>query len=568
MQPVTTRSAILPARTQPEALLVATTAIAPQRLLPISSLLAGQFFVATGVAVQVLLHRSGWYGAAVGFVLAVAILVPVRGGSIPRHMVERLGFWNDRRRRRRRPRSFEPFDADLSEGAKIGFHWDGTVLTSLVRIEQNPQTMTIMEPAMTVSGEMIPLRILAECLRQFDISLESIDVISHGVRAESRDHIGAVYNAVLGPLPATAVRTVCVAVRMDPTRCPVAVRHRGGGWDGIVRTAVTATRRVANRLVDAGLRPHILTAAEIAAVAEELVSGTGSEDLDETWQSCRRGRMELRTFFLKPSMFTASGLGLLWTVPSQSTTVCLSMRREARDELVRLRGLARFDTYGRTRVDLRGLGQLPGRQHAALTSTLPVPSPRRPVPHWVFGKGLESLGELALPASGCGQLVGADEHGRAVAVPLFGSRVQRVEMCGTLHLAQQVVLRSLALGARVRVHTRRSAAWRAMAEQVGDHQLLTVNGHDAETSPPGRAGEYSVEMFDGVAERGAQDAVTTMVVKPSHARPAENADVTLQLVDHERDLVRVGTRSESAVVIMVATDEEMHYIRSSLDIAE
>ncbi|WAJ46379.1 type VII secretion protein EccE [Mycobacterium sp. Aquia_216] len=567
---MTTRSATRPVRAQPEALsrLVATTAITPQRILPISNLLAGQFFVAAGVAGEELLHRPGWYGAAVGLVIAVAMLVPVRGGSLPHHVVERLGFWYDRRRRGRRPHSFETFDAELSEGAQIGFHWDGKVLVSLMRIEQNPQALTIMEPAMTVSGEMISLRMLAECLQQFDISLESIDVVSRGVRVRSRDHIGAVYDAVLGPLPAIAARTVYVAVRMDPTRCPAAVRHRGGGWEGIVRTAATATRRVGNRLVDAGLRPHIVTAAEIAAVTEELSGGMELHDLDETWQACRNGRLELRTFFLKPSMFTASGLGLLWTVPTQSTTICVTLRREERDDLIKLRGLVRFDTYGRTRVDLPGLGQLPGRQYAALVCALPVPSPRRALRHWVFGKGLESVGELALPASGCGQLVGADERGRAVAVPLFGPRVQRVEMCGTLHLAQQVVLRSLALGARVRVHTGRSAAWRAMAEQVGDHELLNINGHNAEAAPTGRASEYSVEMFDGVAERIVRDAVTTMVVKPSHAPLAENADVTLQLLDHDRDLVRVGTRSESAIVTMVATDDEMHYIKSSLDIAD
>lgn len=59
-----------------------------------------------------------------------------------------------------------------------------------------------------------------------------------------------------------------------------------------------------------------------------------------------------------------------------------------------------------------------------------------------------------------------------------------------------------------------------------------------------------------------------MVVRPSHARPTENADVTLQLLDRDRDLARVETRSESAVVTMVATDDEMRYIRSSFDMAD
>src|SRR6185437_6146494 len=101
------------------------------------------------------------------------------------------------------------------------------------------------------------------CLRQFDITLDSIDVISQGARSRGHGQIAATYNAVLGPLPAIAVRSVWVAVRLDPTLCPDAVRHRGEGWEGMVRTAAVATKRVANRLSDMGLRAELMTAREI-----------------------------------------------------------------------------------------------------------------------------------------------------------------------------------------------------------------------------------------------------------------------------------------------------------------
>ncbi|ORW74075.1 hypothetical protein AWC23_06080 [Mycobacterium saskatchewanense] len=531
-----------------------------------SALLAAQTLVALGIAGGALEHRPGWYGAAIGLAVALVLLVPIRGGSLSHRAVGRLGFWHDKRRRR--PRRFDAFDTEPPEGAPMGFHWDGEVVMSVVRIEQNPQAMTVMEPGALVSGETISLRLLADCLHQFDISLDSIDVISRGVRSPSHNAIGAVYDAVLGPLPAIAARTVCVVIRLDPTRCPDAVRHRGGGWGGVIRTAATATSRVANRLVEAGLRPRILTKAEIATLTDELCAGLDPHDLQETWPACRRGRFELRTCFLRPSMFTAAGLGQLWTVPTQATTVCVSLRREGRAGRIKLRGLVRFETFGPVRTRLDGLGELPGRQHAALMSTLPVPLPRRPLPQWVFGDGPDSIGALAVPACGCGQLIGADELGRAVALPLFGPRVRRVELCGTLHLAQQVVLRSIALGARVRVHTGRPVAWQAMVGQIADHELLNINGHNAEAALPDQTTHYAVELFDGATERRVRDAVTTMVVRPSHARPTENADVTLQLLDHDRDLVRVETRSESAVVTMVATDDEMRYIRSSFDMAD
>ena len=240
-------------------------------------------------------------------------------------------------------------------------------------------------------------------------------------------------------------------------------------------------------------------------------------------------------------MFTTAGLGTLWTVPSHSTTVCVSLRRDVGTDSITLRGLARFDSHKQPQVHLRDLGHLRGRQYAALIGGLPLPSPRRSVREWTFGNA-DAVHDLVLPASGCGQVVGADEHGRAVALPLFGPKIERVEMFGTLRLAQQVVLRSLALGARVRVHTSRAAAWRAMVEQVGDQTFLRVTDHDRGSMQAGSDRNYSVEMFDGEAEQTVRVGVTTMVVNPPHAVPSRDADVTLELLDHEHDIVRVGTR--------------------------
>jgi len=331
----------------------------------------------------------------------------------------------------------------------------------------------------------------------------------------------------------------------------------------MVRTAAVATKRVANRLSDMGLRAKLMTAREIDLATDELSDGVGLTNLEETWSVCRRGRFQLRSFALKPSMFTTAFLNRLWAVSSYSTTMCVSMRRDMKAETIMLRGLVRFGTHGRKGISLRGLAELRGRQYAALLCSLPLPAPRRHVKQWVYGRGAEVAKDLAVPAYGCGQLVGADEHGRAVALPLFGPRVGRVEICGTLHLAQQVVLRSLALGARVRVHTGRLVDWQAMVEQVGDETFLQVANNGR-----GQTGDYSVEMFDGVAEHPVRSDVTTMVVKPSHAMRSEGADASLHLIDHDHDVVRVETSAGSAVVTMVATDDEMRYLKSSLNITE
>lgn len=542
----------------------------PQRLVPLADLIALQIVVAVGIVVALGLDRPGWQGAVAGLVMALLLVSPLAGGTtLPRALGLRWGFLRNRRRRTGKnapgPLPTEPFDVPTSDGLQIGFRWNGTTLLSLLKIDENPRALTVLEPGVTVSGEMVPVQALLDCLRQFDITLESIDIISQGARSAGHTDVAAVYDSVLGPLPAIAQRTVWIAVRFNPSRCAEAVRRRGGDRDGILRAATTATRRVANRLAEAGLQPRFLSASGIAAATNQLSDGVSLGTVEETWEDCREGKFRLSSFAVQPDMLTTAGLGLLWTVPSYSTTVCLSLREAAEDDLVQVRGLVRFDSDVRVPTQLRGLIPLHGRQFSALAATLPIPAlpGARPIEHWASGLRADALDELALPASGCGQVIGADQEGRAVALPLFGPQIRRVEIAGTLHLAQQVVLRSLALGARVLVHTRRPAFWRDMVDVVGRHDLLWVADFNRRALQAGSERNYTVEMFDGVPEQSVRVGVTAMVVAPPNTPASEQADVVLDLISLERDTVKVSTQAGSAVVTMVATDEEMRYLRAS-----
>lgn len=539
-----------------------TVEIRAERVLPLADLVLLQVLIAIGLMVALLIRVPGWQGAAAGLALGLVLVVRARGTTLPRLVAVRSGFLLERRRRTRGSGPAEPFDASASDGTLIGFRWDGRTLLSLLKIEENPQALTVMEPGVTVSGDTVPVDALVECLQQFDITLDSIDVISQGARSHGHTEVAAVYDAVLGPLPAIAQRSVWVAIRFDPSKCADAVRRRGGGREGILRAATTATRRVANRLTEAGLGSRIQSASEISQAANQLSDGVNPHTVEETWRTCQEGRFKLRSFGIKPAMLTTAGVGLVWTIPSYSTTVCVSLRRDP-NEVTQVRGLARFDTHNRARIHLRGLTHLRGYQYSALASSLPVPEPKRRIDTWAYAAQEQDFQNMAVPASGCGQVIGADENGRAVALPLFGPQISRVEIIGTLHLAQQAVLRSLALGARVRVHSQRPGLWRGMVEEVDDHDLLWVADPNRRTMQAGADRNYTVEVFDGVAEQSVRVGVTAMVVAPPNSAPSPNADVALELLDTETDTVKVSTRAGSSVVTMVATDEEMRYIRDS-----
>ena len=100
-------------------------------------------------------------------------------------------------------------------------------------------------------------------------------------------------------------------------------------------------------------------------------------------------------------------------------------------------------------------------------------------------------------------------------------------------------------------------------------------------SKPRRERPKAVKLTDAAAERirdimvdadgkyqGVRVGVTAMVVSPPGAPVTPNADVSLELVSFEEDLVKVSTRAGSSSVTMVATDEEMHYIKASASLRD
>lgn len=137
-----------------------------------------------------------------------------------------------------------------------------------------------------------------------------------------------------------------------------------------MRTAAAATRRVANRLSDAGVQTQILTAAEISSATDELMDGVRPENLAGTRFACHDAHVELRTFEITTPSVTTVGISRVWTVPSHSTTLCVSLRRGEYGGSFALRGLARFGSYGGT-GNAFDLALLQREQQSALACTLP-----------------------------------------------------------------------------------------------------------------------------------------------------------------------------------------------------
>lgn len=162
------------------------------------------------------------------------------------------------------------------ERQQVGLAWHDGSWTAVLLVEPTPAMITQAGDAPS-----LPLAALAPCLEDRGVVLDSIQMIWHcypGSAALPSDSPAlSSYMEVLGPLPAAARRTTWVAIRLDPKRCPAAIRERGGGVVGAHRALIGALSRVRNALESQGvptrpLDPDELLRASISAAELTSVS--------------------------------------------------------------------------------------------------------------------------------------------------------------------------------------------------------------------------------------------------------------------------------------------------------
>jgi type VII secretion protein EccE len=291
------------------------------------------------------------------------------------------------------------------ERRPLGLAWHDGTWTAVLLVDPAPGLVTQLGGAPN-----LPLGALAPCLEDRGVVLDSIQVLWHcypgSAALPPNSPALASYMELLGPLPAAARRTTWVAVRLDPRRCPAAVRERGGGVIGAHRALIGALSRVRNALESRGvptrpLDPEELLKAGISAA--ELTGGlnvpatppgyqgppptTPRAKLTERWTGVTVAGIGHASYAItgwsrgKP----ATSLNALTGVRALSSTVAVSISPGGEENQVGLRGLVRVsartpseleyadgrlstmsDRLGITLTPLRGL------QVAGLAATLPL----------------------------------------------------------------------------------------------------------------------------------------------------------------------------------------------------
>jgi type VII secretion protein EccE len=291
------------------------------------------------------------------------------------------------------------------ERRPLGLAWHDGTWTAVLLVDPAPGLVTQLGGAPN-----LPLGALAPTLEDRGVVLDAIQVIWHcypgSAALPPNSPALASYMELLGPLPAAARRTTWVAVRLDPRRCPAAVRERGGGVLGAHRALIGALSRVRNALESRGVPTRPLDPDELlkAGISSAELTGalhispngqyqgqtppqTPRAKLTERWTGVTVAGIGHASYAItgwsrgKP----ATSLNALTGVRALSSTVSVSISPGAEDNQVGMRGLVRVsartpaeleyaderlsaisDRLGITLTPLRGL------QVAGLAATLPL----------------------------------------------------------------------------------------------------------------------------------------------------------------------------------------------------
>lgn len=123
----------------------------------------------------------------------------------------------------------------------------------------------------------VPLGIVADTLRQFDVTVDAIELISFGFVTSEDTPYARAYRPALRNNPAHWRTIIEVSVRLSTSMPEVNSRRDtdDGPEVGLMRLATVASKRLRNRLSDEGWRARMLTKSEVERFDQEVSAFAG-----------------------------------------------------------------------------------------------------------------------------------------------------------------------------------------------------------------------------------------------------------------------------------------------------
>ncbi len=252
----------------------------------------------------------------------------------------------------------------------------------------------------------IPLEAVVTSLRQFDVRLDSVDVISVGTRKAGQGKAveSAVRDDFGGDRRPIEERSTWLVLRMDPQHNVSAVAAR----DSVACTLAAAAERLAHDLDGRSCAAKPLTADEIVAVDEAVLAGLQPAHVRPYWRYLKTPDGFVTSFWVSPGDITSETLEELWLTDADVTVMTIRIIADGRAE-ADVSVWVRYHSDKRLKKEaFSGLNRLTGRQLGAVAASLPAPTSRRPLP--MPSRTLTTAEEILVPVGAVsGQQAGAAE---------------------------------------------------------------------------------------------------------------------------------------------------------------
>ncbi|MGF6894078.1 type VII secretion protein EccE [Nocardia sp. GAS34] len=465
--------------------------------------LLGLVVVLVALVLTDIVHMPGWYAFGPAVVVGLLLLIPVGKRTVASWIATMWRYTTNR--------GYEigdTVDFRGPDGRSLGLFWEGSRVVAVVEVLPPRGGLTRIDRSTVHASHLLPLPELAQCLTQHDIKLSGIDIISHGHRSRSGTPAGPIYESLLGPLPATAHRTVWLAISFDAVACPAAADRRGGGTEGACRAVTVATQRIVRTLEDADCSSRVLTAPEIRKAVLQISAGVDPRTLTQHWRYAELGNGVNIGAAVDPKRLGSDLLAQLWVPASRGTTVSVRLRPGSSGESVNIGAAWRLSARELPeKTKRKGMVSMSGRHRESLLAHFPIGIPDVDDTVPLSEYPIDVIGALHLPSSGCGQLIGSDSEGNGVAIRLVGQGISTVYVAGELYLAQQLVFRALAVGERILIRTDRPQAWQQLVTTIGNPDRLTIalETHQSDSA-------FTAAVVDGVLAPAPHAGVTTIYV--------------------------------------------------------
>jgi type VII secretion protein EccE len=338
-------------------------------------------------------HAAFWVGVALATTVTIVAMLTYRGIPLAEAPLARIRNWYadpealtvgcttpiDHRRR---------FSRDT-----VGVREFGGKLVTVIAVDGPVEIPSVRQRHRRVPMATIPLGTIAAALRQFDVRLDGVDIVSVGTRHNSGGVKSAVRDfwhntdAVSGPVSDHRPfdeRSTWLVLRLDPQRNVAAVAAR----ESLASTFTAATERLAHELDGRSCAVRTLTAQEILDVDDAVLAGLQPTDIRPYWRYLKTPGGYVTSFWVSPADITGEVLEGLWLSDADVTVV--TIRLVARGCGADMSAWVRHHSAKRLRKELwSGLNRLTGRQLGAVAASIPTPTPGRPLkmPSRVLGDG-------------------------------------------------------------------------------------------------------------------------------------------------------------------------------------